>query len=498
MKYARRLSGPVGLLLAVIVGLSWAVASPPGASPDDDFHLASVWCAWGAEEAGCTELAPPVPPSPTLADVPDLAILAGFCTAFQPQVSAGCVFARPDGTSVRPLPETFPVRVNDGAYPGGYYSVMRLLVGPSTETSIVAMRLATLAICLGLFVLAGIVSRSEDRWRFWLYSTVASVPLALFIFASTNPSAWAMAGTAATFPAALAALRSARLGGRAWPAALLACGAIVIAVSSRSDAFYFCGLALVCALVIGFRLDRSTLLRQGLVVAPLGVALLLGRSTAASVAATFGTPATRPSLIGNVSDLPKLYVGEFATLLGWMDTRMPSSVWGATALAFGAMLVLGLGRLDPRRGMALGLVATVAVVLPLVILSEAGARVGEFLQPRYLLPVVFLLVGLLSIGSGRALMGPDRSQALWVAGLAVVAHTVALHVLMRRYINGVDVEGWNLNSSPEWWWDVPVQPMAIWALGSAAFAALALILAVRTAVESERTPQQPRSLADTA
>ena len=148
--------------------------------------------------------------------------------------------------------------------------------------------------------------------------------------------------------------------------------------------------------------------------------------------------------------------------------------------------------------MALGLVATVAVVLPLVILSEAGARVGEFLQPRYLLPVVFLLVGLLSIGSGRALMGPDRSQALWVAGLAVVAHTVALHVLMRRYINGVDVEGWNLNSSPEWWWDVPVQPMAIWALGSAAFAALALILAVRAAVESERTPQQPRSLADTA
>ena len=34
-------------LALVAVGLAWSLASPAGSSPDDDFHLASIWCATG-------------------------------------------------------------------------------------------------------------------------------------------------------------------------------------------------------------------------------------------------------------------------------------------------------------------------------------------------------------------------------------------------------------------------------------------------------------------
>src|SRR5680860_1410536 len=38
-------------LLAVLTLTAWAFASPVGASPDDDFHLASTYCALGGSDA---------------------------------------------------------------------------------------------------------------------------------------------------------------------------------------------------------------------------------------------------------------------------------------------------------------------------------------------------------------------------------------------------------------------------------------------------------------
>lgn len=32
------------LLLMLLTGLGWAVGSPAGSSPDDDYHLGSIWC----------------------------------------------------------------------------------------------------------------------------------------------------------------------------------------------------------------------------------------------------------------------------------------------------------------------------------------------------------------------------------------------------------------------------------------------------------------------
>lgn len=487
----RRLAvGASVILLALLVGGSWALASPPGSSPDDDYHVASIWCAWGQGDSGCSVLETPEPPNPVIASVPDLAILAGFCTAFQPETSAGCVLQGPDGTTGRPVPEAFPLRSNNGGYPDGYYSAMRLLLGGSPEVSIVRMRMATFVGCLVLLAGAGLVSRASDRTRFWLFSAVASVPLGLFVFASTNPSGVAIAGAAATYPATLAALRSAQAGTRFWPASLLAAGAILAAVLSRPDAHYFSALALVCALVVGLR--RGDVRIQLLAVLPSVLGLGLGVVTASSPTTSLdeGTPT---SLLGNLTSVLSLYVGEFASLLGWMDTQMPSLAWASLALALGAMLGWGVGTLDVRRGAVFGLVLAVALALPLVILRASGASVGEVLQPRYLLPLVFLLVGIMGISGREPLAGPNRRQSLWLASLSSVAHAVCLHTLMRRYITGVDVKSANLNAGVEWWWDVSIPPMAVWGVGSVAFAVLTAVLAIRPSGAEAQPPARPVS-----
>lgn len=49
----RVVSVVVGVLAALLAGLAWAASSPPGSSPDEDFHLASIWCPPPVESSGC-------------------------------------------------------------------------------------------------------------------------------------------------------------------------------------------------------------------------------------------------------------------------------------------------------------------------------------------------------------------------------------------------------------------------------------------------------------
>jgi hypothetical protein len=60
--------------------------------------------------------------------------------------------------------------------------------------------------------------------------------------------------------------------------------------------------------------------------------------------------------------------------------------------------------------------------------------------------------------------------------LLVLAQSVALHELIRRYVSGMGKPWLNLNRSIEWWRDWLPAPMTVWLAGSLGFAALALLL----------------------
>ena len=43
------------LLAFWVVLVGWAMASPMGSAPDDDYHLASIWCAEGVAADACSD-----------------------------------------------------------------------------------------------------------------------------------------------------------------------------------------------------------------------------------------------------------------------------------------------------------------------------------------------------------------------------------------------------------------------------------------------------------
>lgn len=374
------------------------------------------------------------------------------------------------------------MRANNGWYPSGFYRVMRVFVVDSAATSVVLMRVASALLCLVLLLAAGMLTVRGDRWRLWQAWLVASVPLGLFIFASTNPSGVAVAGSAAVLPLSVAALRATSVR-QQWVAAGAAAAVALIALGARTDAAYFVGLAVVVALVAALRTGPGRPLHHVALLLPTGVVLavaFLTRNTGAlAVAGGEGVTGMEAPTAQNLLNVLSFYVGDFATRLGWLDVPMPPLAWGAIALALGALLGSGLGGVGLRRGVGVALLVTVAVVLPLVMLERTGYRVGEWVQARYLLPIVLILLGLLSLHRLDGGRPPNRRQLLWVAGLASLAHALALHVTLRRYITGTDVTAFDLNAGIEWWWDVSVQPMTVWWLGSVAFAALAVLVSVR-------------------
>ncbi|MCL2595294.1 MAG: DUF2142 domain-containing protein, partial [Promicromonosporaceae bacterium] len=127
----------LGALLALT---GWATSSPPGSSPDEDWHLASIWCPTPLENSCVTRVNDD---GTTSVELPKQLLYAAVCHAFHPEYSGACFDDLPPGLS-------WTNRLNNGAYPGGFYQVMHAFVGDDLLASVMVMRLANAGLAVAL------------------------------------------------------------------------------------------------------------------------------------------------------------------------------------------------------------------------------------------------------------------------------------------------------------------------------------------------------------
>jgi hypothetical protein len=176
----------------------------------------------------------------------------------------------------------------------------------------------------------------------------------------------------------------------------------------------------------------------------------------------------------NLIRLPELWMGVFGTWgLGWLDTPMPTMVWFITLSLFTAGIFSSFRDFTFVQGLATSLGFLALIAVPMVVLTQNGQPVGGLVQPRYLLPLIGLLVTVSlwrKVGSG-----PTFSNAQLVFGGIglVVANMLALHSNLRRYLTGIDYWGLSLTREVEWWWaDLALSPNHVWFIGSTSLAIL--------------------------
>jgi hypothetical protein len=178
----------------------------------------------------------------------------------------------------------------------------------------------------------------------------------------------------------------------------------------------------------------------------------------------------------NLLRLPELWIGVFGTWgIGWLDTPMPTMVWFLALSLFTAVLFSTFRAFKLNQALAVGLSFLALIVVPMVVLTQNGQPVGGLVVPRYLLPLIGLLI---TVALWRKetpepiFTGP---QLMFGAIGLIIANMLALHTNLRRYLTGIDYWGLSLTRQVEWWWlDFPLSPNHVWFIGSASLALLFL------------------------
>jgi hypothetical protein len=475
--------------------MCWSLASAPASAPDDLYHLASIWCAHGVDADDCK----PVEGESDARAVPPYASVAATCFEANSADSAVCQDALLDHHE--PDFQTSNGNWNHG-YPPVYYWVMGWLVTDHFQLSILMMRLLGALVVVSLVTwLAAAVPR-EMRPAAVVPLAVMTVPLGLFVLGSTNPSGWAVASAAVVWLAIHAAFRT--RGRQQAQLCVIAFLGALIGAGSRADACAFTAMAVVFASLMNLSRIRSHPLVSGvatLCIVMAGAfflgagqagAVLTGLNAEQIVDAQSGLSWFQVLLI-NVANLPTLWLGvlgsgSFGTT-GVFETAFPTMVGFMTVAAVTVLLYAAWRRPERRMMAPLVLAVGALVIYPLYILQRTHLLVGQGVQPRYLLPLMMIVVGLVILNAGpTARLSPTTSHG--VAATLAVSHCVALHVQMRRYISGQDVSYINLEKHREWWWDLPVPPMVVWSLGSIAFT-VTIFLAMRLLLPSGGVEDAP-------
>lgn len=475
----------VGLLAAVaflVSLLSWGISSPLGSSPDDDYHMASIWCGQGFRDGVCEQGL-----EPKGVVVPEAVFATSICYAFESENSGVC-------NATMELKETGHSNSNKG-YPPIFYFVMSQFVGPDIYASVVAMRAFNAVLLVGLLFLTVMWVAPRLRHVPLVAAGATIMPLGIFLAASVNPSSWAFISVLVFVPA-LGSFLMATTAERLWKTGSLVAIAVIIGAGSRADVAAYLVIATVVTWISvgGVKFWKAKAIASAAIAATSIVFYLNSQQNQFLTKTAESSQDVLGNLAANVVNLPLLLTGIFGTWgLGWLDTAMPSSVWFLALASFVGVTFTATSSMTKGRAVASGLVAAALIILPLYILTRQNIPVGVDVQPRYLLPLVAILVAIL-VFPGREGSQFSMPSFGWVfvgAGL-VIANAIALHVNIRRYVTGTDVQAVNLDEGVEWWWEgALLTPNGVWLAGSVSMAvALASLWAIRKELGLVVTPNE--------
>lgn len=439
----------------VLIGATWAFASPAFSVPDEPAHVIRAVSVAGGQVLGDREVVTyPGPPVVTKVEH-EVTVPLPFTVA---DIAPVCfIFGNDTADCANPLPAAEgegTARTTAGAYQPAFYAAvgwpMQVL---EANDGLIAARLVH--VLLGSLLLAAAFATAWDLGGrlFMAVLALGVTPVVPYLLGSVNPNGLEIAASTALWAGALglvlraqaryAAITTTALAVLAWTrplSPLIAVGILVVVMAAAASPSRLRGLRRPLVAVCG-----------AIALATLAGALAWIQA-AGSTDAFVGSP--DPSLTGVTvlhaslaRTIPRL--AEMVGLLGWLDTPLPAwlvAAWGGVAL-----VVLGLALRVGWWRDRLVVAAMVGAVLVMPIGAELlqAADLGLFWQGRYTLPVAVglaVLCGWVLSRSGRLPAHLERTVVAAAAVLSAVGHATAQVVAMARYSLAPG------SRSPAWLW----------------------------------------------
>ncbi len=448
----------------------WALSSPVGSSPDDDYHLSSIWCADSVFNPDCKEL-------PNGIEIPKQ-LLASGCFAFNVSINGSC-------TENLKNENTAYSHINNlrKLYPNGFYSVLSIMKSENKTLFVVKVRLFnTVLFIIGLVIIYLLV-KDFDFWLKSLFIQISSlIPLGFFLIPSTNPSSWSLIFLPGLWIAMYVAGK--REESRLLKGDVLAILFFWFCVNfSRSDGALYSAISLFSILIIflGRKIEyRRNFFILNYILITFSLALYLMNTTARAVSNLQSGISGDVSknfdsnlLWSNLQNIAFFFTGSAGkTGLGWLDTFVPTFVWKSMTVVLATLLTIGILLLLDQRKYS-GLAGTIFLVLvyfslPIIVLQANHFIVGEFVQPRYMLPllVVVILSALLQI---KLSQNAVFSFLIFLTPILWINFAFSLGANIQRY-SGMPQDPLNLSSYLESYWSMfNVAPLNIFLLGVVSF-----------------------------
>ena len=425
-------------LLSFFILLGWAVGSPPGSSPDEDLHLTSAWCYSKYQGATCEA-------------VPLRLVEVGKCYFKDSGTIATCEKSIPKD-------EVSPERIyNDNSY---YDFLANFVSLDSIDKSTVQMRLAnSIFSSISILILVLLTSRLIYLPIIisWL---VVNIPLGFFLLSSVNPSAWLYTFSFLFLPLTYRIFAEKNKTYLFMTKLLILGSTFLMSLNARPDTLLFASIFGITLLPVIFSSEVKKLSnRIAIYLSTLFISICL----MLSIWSRSNLVNFRESKISSweiVTSLPSIITGVFGGWgLGSLETTMPPVTYVGSFVIVLALLFYGLRFINFPEAVSIFLIGLFAFIVPFFVLLRSNLRVGEWLQPRYILPIFYILIGLSLIVIFRSFH--EKSLLIIVNlifFLSFITFTFSLHTFYRRYVAGLDNFNLFFEKTNSWWWEFPIFP----------------------------------------
>jgi hypothetical protein len=425
-------------LLSFFILLGWAVGSPPGSSPDEDLHLTSAWCYSKYQGATCET-------------VPLRLVEVGKCYFKDSGTIATCEKSIPKD-------EVLPERIySDKSY---YHFLANFVSLDSIDKSTVQMRIAnSFFSSISILVIVLLTSRLIYLPIIisWL---VVNIPLGFFLLSSVNPSSWLYIFSFLFLPLTYRIFAEKNQPYLFMTKLLILGLTFLLSINARPDTLLFASIFGITLLPVIFSFEVKKLSNR---IAIYLLTLFISIYLMLSIWSRSNLVNFRESKISSweiVTSLPSIFTGVFGGWgLGSLETTMPPVTYVGGFVIVLALLFYGLRFINLPEAVSIFLIGLFAFIVPFFVSLRSNLRVGEWLQPRYILPIFYVLIGLSLIVIFRSFH--EKSLLIIVNltfFLSSITFTFSLHTFYRRYVAGLDNFNLFFEKTNSWWWEFSIFP----------------------------------------
>jgi hypothetical protein len=427
--------------LSFLILFGWAIGSPPGSSPDEDLHLSSAWCHAKYQEGNCET-------------IPKRLVEVGKCYFFDSQTTSVCE------ESIAQI-EVAPERIyGDKRY---YHFLSNFISLSSVDRSTIQLRVVnSILSSIAIFLIIVLTTRSIYLPILISWLTV-NIPLGFFILSSVNPSSWLYIFAFLFLPFVYKLFQQKESSTLVSSKILILIATLILALEGRSDTLLFASIFAVSLLPVIFNLTMKnekyktfvnifTLVMAG----PLAIAVW-NRSNLVNF---------REFKIGEweiLTSLPSIVTGVFGGWgLGSLETTMPPITYIGSFVTILVILFMSLRFINKSESITYILLGFFAFLIPFFVLVRSNLRVGEWVQPRYILPIFYALIGLCLIVIFRSFKTkPLLLVTNFLFVISTISFSFALHTFYRRYTVGLDNYSLIFREPDSWWWKFDAFPSPV-------------------------------------